>query len=245
MRPLIDRALYDRLRALREGMPDHGVSNLAHVFVPVGPDEAAPGSSALRVLFIGRATRDFGEERVSTYEGATRATEVVAATYMPEEGTPPQSDFWRFARNVLRAALDGSGVPKDTRLTNHLGWSNLAKIGDTKGNATPPSLSIQGELCREALRAEMAAMKPHAVVLATGFLTHRYGEEEVLLPVFGDEGWTQEQAGRAAWRWKSCGTLCPLVVRTEHPQGKFDMGDAAAAIGAKIAAVSATRSAQA
>ena len=234
MRPLVDRDMYDRLRALRDGMPEQGVSNVAHVFVPVGPVGDAFGASpALRVLFVVRATRGFDEERVSTYEGAAaRAAELVTETYLSDEGSPAQSDFWRFARNVLGAALDGSGSQGGDRLADHVGWSNLAKIGNTKGNATPDSLSIQKGLCREALRLEMAAIKPQAVVLTTG----DYAEEEVLLPVFGMDGWTEERTGRAAWRWKAGEPFCPLVVRTHHPQGKFDMDDTAAAIGAKIAA---------
>lgn len=236
MRPLIDRDMYDRLRAVRDVLPDDGVSNIAHVFVPVGPDEPAFGSDPLRVLFVGRATRGFDEERVSTYEGAVdRGIEIVTEEYMPEDGAPGRSDFWRFARDVLRAALDGVGAQHATRLSDHIGWSNLAKVGDTKGNATPESLSIQKGLCQEALRAEIAAMQPHAVVLPTGLLSHPYAEQEVLYPVFGDDGWTRERAGRAEWRWKRAEPASPLVVRTEHPQGKFDMAEVAAAIGEKIA----------
>lgn len=232
MVPLIGRDLYDRLRATRASLPERGVSNVAQVFVPVGPAEEASGAASLRVLFVGRATRGFDEEALSSYEGAARrAEELVMQVYVPDGTAPQPSDFWRFARNVLRAALDSLREAGSSRFSDHLGWSNLAKIGDTKGNATPLSLSVQRELCHEALRSEIAVMNPHAMVLATG----KYAEEEVLAPVFGSQGWKWEQTGRAEWRWKAADPLCPLVFRTEHPQGKHDMGDTAIAIGARIA----------
>lgn len=232
MIPLLDRELYDRFVALQARMPQLGVSNLAHVFVPVGATTKETGPGSLRVLFVGRATRCFGEERLSSFEGALkRATEIVTSDYLPHQGKPKRSDFWRFVRNVLLASLDGLGAPGDARLADHMGWSNLAKIGDKLGNATPLSISIQQELCREALRAEIAVMRPHAVVILTG----GYTEKEVVLPVFGEADWRSEVTGRAKWCWKSAEPLCSLIVRTEHPQGKHDMGDAAAAIGARIA----------
>jgi hypothetical protein len=55
--PLIDKALYARLSALRPKLEAANVSNVAHVFVPVGVALPPSPSRAARLLFIGRATR--------------------------------------------------------------------------------------------------------------------------------------------------------------------------------------------
>jgi len=69
-----------------------------------------------------------------------------------------------------------------------VGYSNLVKIGRARGNPQPDAIAVQQALCIELLLHELEIMKPDAVVL----LTRNFAQCEIVEPVFGPEGWTQD-----------------------------------------------------
>lgn len=239
MTPLMDREFYERLRALRQEMERGGVHppNIAHVFVPVGPYAGAvPGLP--RVLFVGQATRGYGGPEVADFDSAfERGAELVLSKSFPTGRTA----FWRFARGVMRGVALGLKHPAadhDRRLAASVGWSNLAKVGDKKGNATPVSLAVQADLCVQALRSEIELMRPDAVVVATG----GYAKARIFDHVFGAEGWSPAAyEERRVHLMRHAPTSAPIAVWTAHPGRLLRLGGAVFddAISEVVAALSA------
>jgi hypothetical protein len=98
MIPMMTADQYERFRQLRSEMDRAGLDP-GHVFVPVRPAPASRHS--LQVLFIGQATRDWREERVSGYEScARRAAEIVA-----EFGSKRTGPFWQVVNSIVRGVL--------------------------------------------------------------------------------------------------------------------------------------------
>jgi hypothetical protein len=159
--PLIDRDMHGRLDTLRAEMKSAGIKHVARVFVPVGADPSLAPSVVPRVLFVGKATSGWGGPSLATFDDSARRAEEIVREWLPNGGSP----FWQFAREILRQALRSLDITAaDSELPSFFGWSNLAKIGDTRNNPPPESVEIQKQLCLEALRSEIAFFKPTAVV---------------------------------------------------------------------------------
>lgn len=212
---LFDEAMYTRLQELRSGIEDP-----AEVFVPVGAEVSQGSAAKVRLLFIGKATRDFTEDSLVTFAGARdRAIELLKA--MPRSPSP----FFQFARDTTREVLLGMGLDaSDSLLASHCGWSNLAKIGARTGNSSSQSLARQAPLCISALQAEITAFKPSGIILTNT----NFAEHEILRPVFG-EGWHQSRTAMDGVAWKLDESNGVPVVWTNHPQGMQPAGSRAEA----------------
>jgi hypothetical protein len=160
------------------------------------------------VLLVGKATdkdwrlgdfllasRRSTEERIQERRAATR-------DHLASERRRQTSAFWRFWRSLHEV---GSPVI----------WTNLAKIGVTRGNPGHKHLTAQATLACQTLNAEVAEYRPSLIVIAGD-----YARFEIVHPVFG---------GRAAWREPDDFEFCwierkgpaPAVLWTDHPERKL------------------------
>lgn len=179
MRPLISFEQYDRLGHLRDRM-EHSEPGNAQVFVPVGPD---PGSDCPGILFIGQATKDWTKRAVSNYQGAVK--EGIALAHCCADRNGP---FFQVVDEIVWAVCGQLDLEPAGGQGDLVGWSNLAKIGRIHGNPAPTLIALQQDLCIGTLRHELETMQPAAVVL----LTRNFAQHEILEPVFGRDGWTQD-----------------------------------------------------
>jgi hypothetical protein len=192
---LIDSELYAKLASKRAEMEHVGIRNLAPVFVPVGPtpSERIP----LRLLFVGQATHGNLEDALLGFEGGiAKSTRVIIDALMPRK-RPLNSPFWQAVRRILEYALCTTNAVEWTpRLHELVGWSNLVKIGDAKGNTGSCTIAEQSTLCVEALRAEIGSLRPLATILLSG----NFARDEIFYPTFGHEGWRSnvEAEGRVS-----------------------------------------------
>lgn len=212
---------YSAFSQLRHTLSEAGVSNIAQTFVPVGPaiNDARP-----RLLYIGRATRgyDDDDDRVNSFERViARNVEIVETM---------RSAYWAFMRRIIATAGEAAGHKPDRGPMMSVAWSNLAKLGETKGNPTRLSCRKQQEASNGALRSEIAALQPAAIVLVTG----RWQQDVLLDPVFGADGWVPGVS--ADLRSKIDEPSRALVVHAYHPQGKRGSSDMADTIGSMIVA---------
>ena len=214
MRPLIDERLYERLVECRHRMIDGKVGRPANVFVPVGASDPGSPPGVPRVLYVGRATRDFGASHLDGFSGAAAGASRVVDEWFMRGG----SGFWQFIRAILKRIAEDCGQPGEA-LPARLAWSNLAKIGNLTGNPGGRSLREQQELCIEALTMEIEAFKPTAILIATT----NYAEKEVVFPLFGDEGWSFDTPEEDRIAYKQHPTF-GLIAYTNHPQGMRPAG---------------------
>jgi hypothetical protein len=166
MLPLLSEDTFQDLRARRQSLP----GDPAHVFVPVAQDNP-------QLLFIGQATS--GAMLDGTYTDVAQESYELLEKYTLHPG---RSGFWQALTTIIKqCGLIAS--PSGTRPI--VGWSNLCKIGDTQANPSAQSIRDQADLCIRALREELRAAKPTITVLLTG----HFAQDEILYPVFGNEGW--------------------------------------------------------
>ena len=123
--------------------------------------------------FCGRGNKGLQRDRVATYEGAIQRDIEIAKNFLAKRQTP----FWQFSYDMLCGVLERC-KGASSNLHDLIGWSNLVKIGDIKGNPTQEFLKKQAGLCIEQLRVEIAALRPDAIVLPTS----NCAEEEILYP---------------------------------------------------------------
>jgi hypothetical protein len=210
MEGLISQSLYERLAALRQEMIAGEIGSPAQVFAPVGALIQNRRMEMPRILYVGKATRGFGECNLDGYTGAVTGASKVIDEWL----LPGGSAFWQFIRAVLQKLAAKCSQPTGVELLRHFGWSNLAKIGDLDGNPDAWSLKSQLDLCLEALAAEIAAFQPTAVILATT----NYAENEVVFPLFGQDDWSFDTIERDRVAYKRHPQF-GLVAWTNHPQG--------------------------
>lgn len=207
--------MYDRLQRCRNEMALSGVpgwnypsiKNLAAVFVPVRPQPGAP--VPFTALIVGQATRGYNpakEPCLRTFEKTTARNVELVEKYL----LAPRWPFWRWTRAVLAGAYDllGHEATRD-RLLGCFGWSNLAKIGDVKGN--PPAWTVEGQtsLAVEALHSEIAQMRPTIVIACVGAFGLQQGKP-IFEGVFGRGIWDGTSLGQ--------GRICGVpVVFAQHP----------------------------
>ncbi len=202
--------LYQQLQACREEMARNGVAgwkhdsiaNLAAVFVPVRPrpDAAAP----FTVLCVGQATRGYCPEyepALRTYAGSVARTVEIASTHISGAAVSGAAPFWRWVRHTLTLALAlrqlGHAATTDD-LLGCLAWSNLAKIGDTKGNPPAWTMAGQAALAARSLRYEIRTMRPTLVVVCAGkFAITR--ARPVFEAVFGPTAWDGDSIEIGSW----------------------------------------------
>lgn len=181
MQPLISEETYNELARLREQMASKD-PNVAEVFVPVGPII----TSVPRILFVGQSTYGSLWEAGLPFADAIPKSISHAKECLGNAGT---STFWQAIRSIADQVLRTVGAGNDPELT--VGWSNLAKLGQSKtGNPKSDLLDAQAALCVRALSEEIEMMKPDATVLLTG----NYADKEILLPAFGKSGWNNNVA---------------------------------------------------
>lgn len=213
MQPLMTPEMHRRFSDLYNNLGDAD-GNAAQVFVPVAPPMEAP----LRLLFVGQATRGWSEGYLEDYDAAWRCAADIVAT------PSPGSQFWQDVRRIVAGIGAAAGTPDlSGALPEVIGWSNILKVGHPDRNPREASWKVQAELCIEQLRYEVAVMRPAAVVL----MTRDLASKEVLLPVFGRDGWTNDvpEADRVAWK------RAPMpVIWMNHPRRPGGPGYRAAAV---------------
>ena len=168
--------------------------------------------SPVRLLFIGQAAKGWSEEGLADHGTAwRRPAEIVT-------GPPPRSGYWQVVGRIVTDVHAQAGLPAPMgTLSDVIGWSNLVKVGHPGRNPGPGSWKVQADLCVEQLRHEVAVMHPSAVVL----MTRDFASKEILLQVFGDEGWTNDvpEEDRVAWK------LAPVpVIWMNHPRNMGPKG---------------------
>jgi hypothetical protein len=168
-----------------------------------------------RILYVGKATRGFGEPDLGGLAVAASGSTKVIDEWL----LPGGSAFWQFIRAVLQLLAKRCDQPADTRLLEYFGWSNLAKIGDVDGNPDNWSLDIQKEICREALAVEIASFAPTATILATT----NYAEKEIVFPLFSEDDWRFDTPNKDRIAFKKHPEF-GLLVWTNHPQGMRPAG---------------------
>ena len=100
MRPLMTSAMHGRFADLHHDLR-RADGDAAQVFVPVGPVADAP----VRLLFIGQATKGWGEEELAEYGTAwRRAAEIVARP-------PSRSGYWQVVRRIVTDVHAQAGLP--------------------------------------------------------------------------------------------------------------------------------------
>jgi hypothetical protein len=196
-------------------MVDNEVGSPAQVFVPVGAPIREQTQAMPRILYVGKATRGFGEPDLGGFDDAASGSMKVIEDWL----LPGGSAFWQFIRAVLQLSAEACGQPSNARLLEHFGWSNLAKIGDLDGNPDKWSLDIQKELCREALAVEIAAFAPTATILATT----NYAQKQIVFPLFGEEDWCFDTPKKNRVAFKEHPQF-GLLIWTNHPQGMRPAG---------------------
>jgi hypothetical protein len=220
---LIDPAMYGRFKALRARMLEDKIGKPAKVLVPIGASPATSGRPTPRVLFVGKATSGWTEERLDSFDGSRSRAEDVVRDLLPTGGTA----FWQFAREVLRQTLHFCEIEAaDAELPSYCGWSNLVKIGETCSGYTPPgdeSLRRQKSLCIEALRMEIKRIRPTAVVLTT----QDYAKYEIVLPLFGGAMWRFDTPQQDSVAFKFHTGFNTTLIWTNHPQGMRPPGSRA------------------
>jgi hypothetical protein len=207
--PLIDEGQYIRLRQKRAEIINKCGSNVAHVFVPLRPD--TKDTTAPRILFVGQATHRYGDPELDTFSSSIKKNIAIL--------TAGEGQFFETIWHITEGVLNGRRLPCDWEAAlKSIGWSNLAKIGAT--NCRNPSghhLAMQAALCIEALKSEILAWRPHAVV----FLTSDIGAGEILRPAFGvaDATWTVHRDTQDVWSKTDPDSGC-LLIWTIHPGHK-------------------------
>jgi len=169
---------------------------VAHTFVPV-VRRGAPRP----ILFVGRATRGWDDDKVSTLSGSHGAAEQLL------NGVEKGRNSWPFFSQALQIAAEASEGHEPLPLA----WTNLAKIGHPRTNPGVRLLRAQSDLCIKQLQYEIAKINPRAVVLMVG----SYGEA-LLKAVFGIEGWKQDVLTEDRVASKLCDGV--PVIWTNHPQ---------------------------
>src|SRR6266542_379203 len=106
--PLIDRDMYTRFEAARSEIEVAGTGHVSRVFVPVGVAPTSAPSTFPRVLFVGKATRDWGDEPFASFDGSKGGAEDVIRYWLP---TGRRSAFWQFARQILCQTLQQCEIP--------------------------------------------------------------------------------------------------------------------------------------
>ncbi|MCB2009003.1 MAG: hypothetical protein KDF64_00015 [Geminicoccaceae bacterium] len=204
MVPLITQEIYDRFSTLRRQMASYSP---AHVFVPVGGENAD-----LRILFVGKATRGWADPSLATFSKSFARAEVLA------KENPPANQFRGFARTITKDALRTLEIPvENERLHEHIGWSNLAKIGAANGNPSSHSLDVQVKLCIESLIYEVDRFRPTAIILATA----DFASDKIVNPAIeriapGD--WKFYDPGGCLAVYKEHKADRPAIVWTNHPE---------------------------
>lgn len=213
--PLMTREQYEKFSELRERLDGN---NIANIFVPIGPSKS---KSKACVLYVGRATRDYGGPGLGSFEGALNAGVCVI--------NRRKFAFWAFLRRIVqKATLETRGDVYAEEAVS-VAWSNLVKIGSTTGNPRADTCRMQAELCKKALRYEIDALKPTAVIVATGL----WQQEEILDPVFNTGTWSDLPTGNGRVMMDNMSKA--LVVHTPHPQGLRGSVALAEVIGERLA----------
>jgi hypothetical protein len=159
------------------------------------------------LLGAGLDAEDNHPDSSATLEAALEATEQFVQSGMRGRRHSP---FWNFLDGLTTDLLGG---PSDT-VSDRWGWSNLLKIGWSRGNpANWPTMLIelQRNTCEEALRGELSRLRDSLIFVASN------PEFRVLHPVAGDETeWNQDHQEDGIW-WLKDNLHGNLYVHGYHP----------------------------
>lgn len=172
-----------------------------------GPDY---GTTPPRILVIGKATGGWKDVPDTTSgQSIRRHTE----EFLSLVAGRPFSAFWRHIDRLAREVSEVAGQSWENPI-GHVAWTNLARIGFAGGNPEGQHFSVQEEVCRPMLAAEIECWQPDLIIL----LTHNY-QHKFVSSFFKTAAWrTLADAGHEdAWVGAVDGRM---VVWTAHPQGK-------------------------
>jgi hypothetical protein len=207
MIPLISASLYDRLTRARHEMSIAGLQDVASVFVPIGADPAT--LSPARLLFVGQATRGWGEVPLDYEAAADKSWKVMEELLIQ----PGRAVFWQDIRWITAQVLRMNGeTDTDQAMLQAVGWSNLLKIGRTNRNATSDFAPAQRHLCIECLRAEVDEMQPDATILMSGTF-----HKDIVLDTFGPDSWRQNSKSSDRVSVKEHSAM-GTILWTDHPR---------------------------
>lgn len=83
------------------------------------------------------------------------------------------SSFWRVTRGLL-SIVHGRTAAEDPKWHEFLAWSNLAKVAPHgRGNPSARLYRLQRRACFQALRQEIAELRPRVVLLIAGATWYR------------------------------------------------------------------------
>jgi hypothetical protein len=212
MQTLMTREMHARFQDLRERIASDGHNNVAQVFTPVYPSGA--DRLPFTILFCGQATRGFNEEDLADFDRCVERCGKIAHNFRAAR----KGGFWQVVDDIMGGVYQSLCLPApDTGLSSVIGYTNLLKIGSVGKNPLPASCRMQADLCIEQLNYEIKTMNPTAIVLLTG----NYVQQEILEPVFGADGWTQDvpDCDRVAFK-----TTPRTVIWGNHPRKRVPAG---------------------
>ena len=194
---------------------------IAAPFLSVLPEDAR------FILYIGKATSgEWYKHELCRYPASTSAKNSATdkielrhectKTFLKEEAPSYNSGFWHFARKLDSAAAE-KWKSKTRMPLQHIGWTNICKIGTVQGNPEGHLFERQRSLAIETLRLEIELYKPRLIC----FVTWDY-KFDCVKEVIGDPSDTSwDQTGNEEWIWwrPAKGKLPPILL-TGHPERK-------------------------
>jgi hypothetical protein len=178
---------------------------------------------ARSVLFVGKATlKDWGRD---DFRGRSRRLNVeqrreqrrkFTKNFLAEHGPDYNSSFWHFAKELNTEAAKRWNQPV-TNPFQHITWTNISKIGASKGNPRGFLLKEQRELAFETLRLEIELYKPQLIC----FVTWDY-EIDVVRRIIddpNDASWDKAENNQWLW-WRAATAKLPPILLTGHPERK-------------------------
>jgi hypothetical protein len=179
-----------------------------------------PALESRSILYVGKATsKDWNEDDSvygNTMEARIRERRKCTRKFIQEEAASYNSGFWQFARELNVEAAGKWRLPIRNPV-QHITWTNICKIGTTKGNPTGVLFSKQRDLAVETLRREIRLFRPQLICFATG--NYKWDLVKEALGDSKDESWNQ--TGNDEWIWFRPATNgVPTALWTGHPERK-------------------------
>jgi hypothetical protein len=188
LRALTSRKTYQTLQAVRRNIASSTDPQAASPFVAVGP---TPSTTIGPRILIVEQCATINEDEPDDFDAAVASTRRQLFTKWSK------SPLWAVISLAVTRLL---GESDGGILRPHVGWTNVAKIGSAggkPGNPSQASLIEQVNTCASALREEIGAARPHAVILISG---PSFGRA-IVDRVFETGAWSEySAAGKARFR---------------------------------------------
>ena len=189
---------------------------LSNVCVPyVGRD----WKDGPRVMICGKAPNGWDNPGNTSIEQCDNADTFINECLVPGDY---RSIFWIYVWEVISACVLGTPCEwhdeqQRRQLTNHLYWTNLAKVGGDVGNLPEKLLRADSSLFTSILIGEIRRMAPRAVVFTTGSYGCDLIETIARTVAYGDVRWAKDNGD--FWHYKP-EESSPVLIWTRHPQGQ-------------------------